>query len=384
MTMGLQNGSCRIATAKPSWLRATLADFEQRYGSLSSLSSLSSPRHQRHFPEERESSAGWSSSASTLSIDSFAERAENYYRKRPQLITLLHDIYNRYLSLADRYTQLLHKHTDPFSNSKTQIFVVHSDLDDADDALIFTDAIPDFNATSDADSSLSFQTPKSAGKGRSGEVFVQPDQLVAEVVTTEMEKAILAHEVGIMQQHHSESSRKVDLQQSLLEVLESERMVLLTENARLGYQATEAAEENEELLAEVDFAGRKAEELARCAAKLEEEHKVFAMGRKIEDLQTQIYGLEKRNKECYEAMVEKEAEKSAVVNGLYAEMDRVKKENKRMREKMEFEEVTGRRQRGKRSSNRRSKRRRRWVADMVRKVEELVLCGSHVGKDEED
>lgn len=204
------------------------------------------------------------------------------------------------------------------------------------------------------------------------------------MVTTEMEKAILAHEVGIMQQHHSESSRKVDLQQSLLEVLESERMVLLTENARLGYQATEAAEENEELLAEVDFAGRKAEELARCAAKLEEEHKVFAMGRKIEDLQTQIYGLEKRNKECYEAMVEKEAEKSAVVNGLYAEMDRVKKENKRMREKMEFEEVTGRRQRGKRSSNRRSKRRRRWVADMVRKVEELVLCGSHVGKDEED
>ncbi|KMZ71146.1 Kinase interacting (KIP1-like) family protein [Zostera marina] len=382
MTIGYQNGSCRISTSnKPSWLRATLADFEQRYRSLSS------PRRQCDFPEERESSVGWSSSASTLSIDSFADRAENYYRKRPQLVTLLHDIYNRYLSLSDRYTQLLHKPTNPFSNSKTQIFVVHSDLDDAEDALIFTDAIPDLdvdrhNATSDPDSSLSFQTPKSIGKGRAREVFVQPDQLVAEVVTTEMEKAILAHEVEIIEQHHSESSRKVDLQESLLEVLESERMVLLTENARLGYQATETAEENEELLAEVDFVKKKAEELACCVTKLQEERKVFAMGRKIEDLQTQIYGLEKRNKECYEAMIEKEDEKTAMVNGLFAEIDRVKNENKRMREKIEFEEEEEEEELN--TGGRRRSKRRKWLADVVKKVEGLVLCGSHVGKEKED
>ena len=42
--------------------------------------------------------------------DSFAERAESYYLKRPQLLGLLDDLYNGYVSLADRYCQALAKH----------------------------------------------------------------------------------------------------------------------------------------------------------------------------------------------------------------------------------------------------------------------------------
>ncbi|URD90142.1 KIP1-like protein [Musa troglodytarum] len=77
--------------------------------------------------------------------DSFAERAENYYQKRPQLIALLHDLHHCYLYLADRYAQsLLHRHHRRTSS-------VPSDLDADED----TD-LPD-STCSDAESSLSFQ-----------------------------------------------------------------------------------------------------------------------------------------------------------------------------------------------------------------------------------
>ena len=38
---------------------------------------------------------------------SFADRAENYYHKRPQLLALLTDLHHRYLCLADRYAQFV-------------------------------------------------------------------------------------------------------------------------------------------------------------------------------------------------------------------------------------------------------------------------------------
>ena len=42
--------------------------------------------------------------------DTFAERAEWFFKKRPQLLALLHDLYNGYIALLDRCTKMEGKH----------------------------------------------------------------------------------------------------------------------------------------------------------------------------------------------------------------------------------------------------------------------------------
>ncbi|KAH1081297.1 hypothetical protein J1N35_021058 [Gossypium stocksii] len=59
--------------------------------------------------------------------DSFAQRAEMYYKKRPELICLVEDLYRAHSSLAERYdqvktdpgTRLLTTSVSPFSSMKT-------------------------------------------------------------------------------------------------------------------------------------------------------------------------------------------------------------------------------------------------------------------------
>lgn len=123
---------------------------------------------------------------------------------------------------------------------------------------------------------------------------------------------IIVDKLSTEERRWGESSRKIELQKSLLEVLESERLILLNENARLAYTAAELAEENKGLAAESVFMKMKAGELARCVLKMREDHRMGMLSRKIEDLQGQIYGLEKRNKEYYEQLVKLEGEKKTM------------------------------------------------------------------------
>ncbi|GJN30048.1 hypothetical protein PR202_gb18323 [Eleusine coracana subsp. coracana] len=92
-------------------------------------------------------------------------------------------------------------------------------------------------------------------------------------------------------------ARKIELQGSLVEVLESERLVLLGENARLGFRALAAEEELVVAAAELGYMRRRAAEMAQLVVKLREDHRVCMMGRKVEALQAQVYGLELRNHE---------------------------------------------------------------------------------------
>ncbi|XP_058090378.1 kinase-interacting family protein-like [Magnolia sinica] len=323
--------SCR-SSGKPAWLQATLADLDRQLQTLA-----------LNLPEEDDS-------------DSFAERAENYYRKRPQLIYLLQDLYNRYLTLADRYCQTL-KH-------QSQISTVHSDTDDDVNTTdrpitINCNLYPD----SDAESCLSYQPPPQLPAKNP----LTPDNLIAELVMKTVEAEILTNELEILDRQQVESGRKMELQKSLLEVLESERMVLLSENARLGYQAAAITEENKELASEAVFMKRKATELARCMLKMRDDHRVCMLSRKIEDLQGQIYGLEKRNKEYYELLVRREEEKKEIVKGVWVEVEKLRLENARLKEEA---------LRGKDGWGRVGK----WWG-RVRKVEFVVpLCGSQHGR----
>uniref|UniRef100_A0A0D9VNH7 NAB domain-containing protein n=1 Tax=Leersia perrieri TaxID=77586 RepID=A0A0D9VNH7_9ORYZ len=279
---------CRVPTCPP-WLQAAIADIEQRVRSLAVS-----------VPDD---------AAATATDHSFAERAENYYHKRPQLLSLLTDLHHRYLYLADRYSQSLNK-SPLFSAAASDCASSFSDIDDR---------------SSDAGSSLSFQPPPptAIAKIATPPVDDDPDLIVAELVIAWVDRDVLADEA---ERRKAETARKIDLQGSLLEVLESERLVLLGENARLEFRATAAEEEAAAAAAELGYMRRRAAEMARLVVKLREDHRVCLLGRKIEALQSQVYGLELRNRECYEAMAAWEAERKIGV----AEIERLRAENKRL------------------------------------------------------
>ncbi|XP_077247067.1 kinase-interacting family protein-like [Tasmannia lanceolata] len=319
--------SCRISS-RPSWLQATLADIDQKMQNLTV-----------NIPEEDES-------------DSFAERAENYYRKRPQLLTLLQQLYNNYLSLADRYCLSL--------KTQSQIPSFHSDLDE-DSSTDRTVSIPPY-PDSDAESSLSYQTLNPILQKPT---LTSDESIITELVLKSVDNEILLHELEIQSRYESESTRKIELQKSLLEVMESERLVLLNENARLGFQAAGFAEDNKGLVSEAVFMKRKATELARCVLKMRDDHRICLMSRRIGDLEGQIYGLERINKEYYEEMVRREEEKREVVKKVWLHVEKLKAENAKLKE----EAVRG---------------REGWgilkLWDRVKKLDLLCVCGSHSGK----
>lgn len=227
--------------------------------------------------------------------DSFAERAETYYQKRPQLLSLLHDLYNGYITLSDRYIQTLAKHKYHSRHSSQLVEESFSDQEEIS-------GVSQVDSISDIESSISYQQMLPLSR----KFMYDVDVYVAELVIKNVEYDVLLHEVNVMERKYCESSRKSELQKSLLEVLESERVVLLNENAGLSYRVNSLVEENKELVSESMFIKRKAGELAKCVLKMREDHRVYMLHRKIEDLQGQIYGLEKRNKEYYERLLRKE------------------------------------------------------------------------------
>ncbi|XP_009779981.1 kinase-interacting family protein-like [Nicotiana tabacum] len=279
ISMASSNYSKRRNFSRPSWLLCTVADLDEKMKNVA-----------LNIPEKN-------------NADSFAERADAYYQKRPQLLALLQELYNSYVSLADRYCQALaknHHHNRRYSSPIPSLtFSENDNCDEEDNGGEIIE--------SDAESSLSYQPsfpPSTQGK-------FDADMIVADLVIRTVEYDFVLDELNQVEKQNNESLRKVDLQKSLLDVLESERLILLNENARLGYKVASLMEENKGLSSESLFLKRKAAELARCILKMREDHRVCMLSRKIEDLQGQIYGLEKRNKEYYDQLVKHEEEKKS-------------------------------------------------------------------------
>lgn len=267
-------------TPTPSWLLSSIADLDEKMEAA--------------LGDPGEDGSG----------DTLAKRAESYYQKRPQLIALLQDLYKSYLYLSDRYIRALSRnknrtHTRQSSHVSALTDHDYSENDKEEDCWALQ------IDSSDAESSLSYQNPLPlANLGYAASL----DALVADLVIKNVECDILLDEVSISELRCNDSSRKIELQKSLLEVLESERMILLHENARLGYRVSALVEENRDLASESVFVKRKAGELARGMMKMREDQRVLLLSRKIEDLQGQICGLEKRNKEYYQQLVKRDQE----------------------------------------------------------------------------
>ncbi|KAM0000848.1 putative protein Networked (NET), actin-binding (NAB) [Helianthus debilis subsp. tardiflorus] len=211
--------------SKPSWLLLSISDMEDK---IQAINGDNKP-------------------------DTFGERADFYYRKRPELLALVQDLYNRYLYLADRYTRTLSKQQQQPQEQHAHVQQQTCDHYNAD----------------------TFEL------------------VISELVMRFVEYEIVVDELQTMDMVQEESNKKMELQKSLLEVLESERVVLTNENSRLASESL--------------FMKRKAGELARCVLlERSEDQRVFVLSRKIDDLQGQIYELEKRNKEYYERLMKKQ------------------------------------------------------------------------------
>ncbi|RXH77150.1 hypothetical protein DVH24_023424 [Malus domestica] len=243
--------------------------------------------------------------------DTFAERADAYYKRRPQLLSLLQDLYKAYVTLSDRYIHTIAK-TNHRRGHSSQTSIIDNDCYDECHDQQDADGDTLSQMDSDVGSSLSYQ-PQLSLAARDDNMVLDLDAIVAEVVMKNVECDILLDEASTMGRRCNESSRKMKLQKSLLEVLESERLILLNENAKLGYKVGALVEENKAIASESMFIRRKAGELARCLLKVREDQRVCMLSRKIEDLQGQIYGLEKRNKEYYEQLVKRDQWSSQLV-----------------------------------------------------------------------
>ncbi|TXG51750.1 hypothetical protein EZV62_024274 [Acer yangbiense] len=223
--------------------------------------------------------------------DTFAERAEWYYQRRPQLLALLKDLYNGYVTLLDRFQQAKRKHHCHTNSSKISL-----DLEDEEGCS---------HIESDTESTMSYQPPATmaAAAAVPSRNHSNIDKMIAELVSKSVENMMLFNQVNNMDQVCYESGRKIELLKKLIELLESERFILMNENTKLGYKVTSLLEENKGLASETMFVRRKAADLARVVLRMREDHRVCILSQKIEDLQEQIYGLEKRNKEYHQLLL---------------------------------------------------------------------------------
>ncbi|EPS63814.1 hypothetical protein M569_10973 [Genlisea aurea] len=269
---------------KPSWLLCTIAGpAEAKNKTLEIGKSPVGPPHPcpcsvyiENLDERMRSMMMRESS----NDDSFGARANSYYHQRPHLLAFLQDLYTNYLLLADRYCQALTKTASGRRRCS-----------------------PSPTPDSDAESTLT--TEENNAAPTPPEPPAAAHLLVAELVMKDVELDIIADELIAVERVCAESSCKMDLQRNLVDVLESERVILLNDNATLGYRVASLEEENRGLVAESLFLKRKAGELARCVLSRKRGDDpsagsgggVCALSRKIEDLQAQIHRLEKRNEE---------------------------------------------------------------------------------------
>ncbi|WCJ34725.1 kinase interacting (KIP1-like) family protein [Euphorbia peplus] len=274
--------------------------------------------------------------------DTFAERAEWFFKKRPELLNLVQELYNNYISLKHQ-----RKHScssSPFDNKDLSIRVVPTIPSSQDTRTQFglqhinyfhnlidqqQQEEQEIDTSWDIESSVSYhQTPSTTipdidedhhhGKHlfRTGSWCSSPydvvsssfsaksrtglDDLVSHIVIKNVEEELIKAQMGELEHQNRECTRKMEILNKLVEVLESERVVLLDENSRLGYKVSNLMQENQELGSESVFLKRKAAQLTRCLMRIREDHSVCVLTRKIEDLQEQIHGLEKRNQDFFE------------------------------------------------------------------------------------
>ncbi|XP_010465827.1 PREDICTED: kinase-interacting family protein-like isoform X2 [Camelina sativa] len=211
--------------------------------------------------------------------DTFAQRAEWFYQRRPLLLSLCLDLYNGYITLLGRSS---HPTKPNLQLLKPTISRPNHPLQDEDD----DDCISDIDSVSEIsfDSNLSFQQQRQED---SSGVSEKVDELVSQLVTANLDKEIVQHELLYKEQQFHEASKTIELLKKFVMLLEMEKEVAVEENANLGYKLTSLLEENRELATEALFMKNEAVGLARCVLKMRDDH-----FNKVCLLQNRIYSLQ--------------------------------------------------------------------------------------------
>ncbi|CAE5959632.1 unnamed protein product [Arabidopsis arenosa] len=198
--------------------------------------------------------------------ETFSQRAEWFYQRRPLLLSLCQDLYDGYATLLDRFNQ----------NPKQ---VIPHDND------------TDTDITSEVESILSFQQMEISTSDKHKNI----EELVSQLVTANLEKDTAKHELQSREKKLLEASKTIELLKKLVMLLDMEKEVAVEETANLGYKLTSLLEENRELATEALFMKKEAVRLARCVLKMRDEH-----FQKMCHLQNQIYALQSSRESVYE------------------------------------------------------------------------------------
>ncbi|CAH8284593.1 unnamed protein product [Eruca vesicaria subsp. sativa] len=205
--------------------------------------------------------------------DTFAQRAEWFYQRRPLLLSLCLDLYNGYITLLGRSHQ-----TRQNQQLKPTAFPPIHLLHDEEDCVTEVDSGSEISS----ESIISFQQMEDPAVA-SEEV----DELVSQLVTANLDKEILQHELLNKEEQFHEASKTIELLKKFVMLLEMEKEVAMEENANLGYKVTSLLEENRELATEALFMKNEAVGLARCVLKMRDDH-----FHKVCILQNRIYSLQ--------------------------------------------------------------------------------------------
>lgn len=222
--------------------------------------------------------------------ESFAQRAEWYYHKRPQLLALLQDLHNSYLTLLDRFHH----------SQRKQLGMGTTDSDEKEDGSCWSENSHVIDSEAES-SCLTVSCPP-----QQEHAYGVDEQLICDIIAKDVQNDVLVHQVMEVERQWKESGRKIELLKKLLELLETERLMLSEDNGRLSYKVNALLEENKAIHSDAMIMKRRALELGRSMLKMREDYRVCMLSQKISDLQQQIHLLEKRNGEYHQQLMKRE------------------------------------------------------------------------------
>ncbi|KAG5398430.1 hypothetical protein IGI04_020245 [Brassica rapa subsp. trilocularis] len=156
--------------------------------------------------------------------DTFAQRAEWFYHRRPLLLSLCLDLYNGYLTLLGRSHQ-----TRPNQQLKHAPSHPNHLLQDDEDCVSEVDSGSELSS----ESTLSFQQMEDPAA-----VSEKVDELVSQLVTANLDKEILQDELLNKEEKFCEAAKTIELLKKFVMLLEMEKEVAVEENANLGYKVS--------------------------------------------------------------------------------------------------------------------------------------------------
>ncbi|CAA7048151.1 unnamed protein product [Microthlaspi erraticum] len=194
--------------------------------------------------------------------ETFSQRADWFYQRRPLILSLCQDLYDGYATLLDH-----------FNHSKPQNPKPQQDHDS--------------DISSEVESILSFQQIQAI---TTCDKQHNIDELVSQLVTANLEKDISQNELQRREKKLQEASKTIELLKKLVMLLDMEKEVAVEETANLGYKLTRLLEENRELATEALFMKKEAVKLARCVLRMKDEH-----FHNVCLLQNQIYEMQQQS-----------------------------------------------------------------------------------------